>query len=145
MILRPQPARLRLPDWPERLAEFIEERRYWPFAWGSQDCAMFGGDAIAAQTGVDPFAAFRGRYTTEEGAEAITAPAGGFEALLGATLAAFGAQDCPPALAQRGDVGMVRVGNAEALGVVLGSAVAVPGLTRLQFVPAGRVYRAWAL
>lgn len=144
-MTRPQPARRRLQDWPERLAAFVEERRHAPFAWGSHDCAMFAGSAIEAQTGTDPCAAFRGRYSGEDGAEAITAPAGGFEALLAATLAEFGAPECPPAVAQRGDVGLVRVGNTEALGVVLGGVVAVPGVERLQFVPVGRVYRAWAV
>jgi hypothetical protein len=144
-MTRPQPARVRVQDWPERLAAFIEGRRHAPFAWGTHDCAMFGGSAIEAQIGTDPFAAFRGRYTTEEEADAITSPAGGFEALLAATLAEFGAAECPPALAQRGDVGMVRVGNTEALGVIMGGLVAVPGPDRLAFVPPSRIYRAWAI
>lgn len=138
-------ARPRLQDWPERLALFVEGARWRPFAWGTHDCAMFAGSAIEAQTGADPFAAWRGAYATEEAAEAVAAPWGGLEGLVALELARFGVQDCPPALAQRGDVGMVRVGNTEALGVVLGGMVAVPGVERVQFVPVGRVYRAWGV
>lgn len=55
----------RVEDWPERLAAFIEQRRKMPFAWGSNDCALFAADAVCAITGVDLGEPFRGRYDDE--------------------------------------------------------------------------------
>lgn len=41
----------RLPDWPERLAAYVEARRHRPFAWGSNDCVLFAAGALDAMTG----------------------------------------------------------------------------------------------
>ena len=62
---------MRKEDWPERLMALIAERRSRPFAWGEQDCALFACDAVAAMTGADPAAWFRGRYRTRRGAYAL--------------------------------------------------------------------------
>jgi hypothetical protein len=139
--------RLRLPDWPEKLADLVEARRYAPFRWGTHDCAMFAADAVLAMTGADPLARWRGAYATGEEGDAITDPAGGFEPFMAAAFAAFGAPDCDPRLAQRGDVALVSYGNARSLGVVLGGMVAVPGMDRLAFVQARGAFlvRAWAI
>jgi hypothetical protein len=37
------------------------------FAWGQRDCGTAAGLIVLAATGVDPCAAFRGRYSTELG------------------------------------------------------------------------------
>ena len=44
---------VRFPDWPERLAAFLESRRESPKKWGYNDCGMFCADAIEVMTGVD--------------------------------------------------------------------------------------------
>lgn len=66
----------RFPDWPQRLSRAIEARRRLPHAWGSNDCALFAADLVAAQTGQDFGAPFRGRYSDREGADAILASLG---------------------------------------------------------------------
>jgi hypothetical protein len=142
--MRPEPTRVRADDWPERLAAFIEARRDDAFAWGLQDCFTLAADAALELTGEDPAAAVRGEYVTEEEAEAIVGSAG-LEAWVAATMAAWGAAECDPAFAQRGDMVFVAVGNQRMCGVHLGSTVAVPGLERLQFLPASRVLRAWVV
>lgn len=57
----------RYPDWPLRLAHSIEARRSRPFAWGTNDCAIFAADMIEAITGRDFAIAFRGRYKSKAG------------------------------------------------------------------------------
>ena len=47
---------------------FLRERAEMPFAWGSNDCALFAADAILANTGIDIADDFRGKYTTQLGA-----------------------------------------------------------------------------
>lgn len=66
----------RYPDWPRRLRLAIEERRNLPHAWGSNDCALYAADLVAAMTGVDLGEAFRGRYSDAAGAEAELARRG---------------------------------------------------------------------
>lgn len=62
---------IRKPEWQQLLHEFLLTRRKQPFAWGTNDCALFAADAIQSFTGVDPAADFRDRYTDESGALAL--------------------------------------------------------------------------
>jgi hypothetical protein len=82
---------------------------------------MMAMDAVAALTGSDPYADERGRYATRLGAlRRFTAR--GFAWLGDAYAAVF--DEVPPALAQRGDIGLVMVpdgrgGEVEAAVVIL--------------------------
>lgn len=106
----------RLPDWHDRLAAFIHARLMMPFAWGQNDCVMFSGAAIQAETGRQPFAAYEGRYSTLTGAYRILAAGGGLapmvSELLGAPIA--------PRLARDGDVGLLLVEGQEMLALRIG-------------------------
>ena len=59
----------RRPDWPEKLAAFIETRRERVFSWGEQDCALLAADAVLEMTGVDLASGLRG-YKSARGAAA---------------------------------------------------------------------------
>lgn len=142
---RQQPLLRRAQDWPERLAALIEERREMPFAWGEHDCCTLAADAVLAMTGVDPMEALRSTYASEAGAEAILDEEGGLEALAARLAVTAGLGECHPGFAQRGDAVLVEHGNALAMGVVLGDAVAVPGPDGLVFLPPSAVLRAWSV
>lgn len=134
---------MRPEDWERRLLDFVEARRTVPFVWGTNDCALFAADWVAALTGEDPAAWFRGRYTTEGGAaRALLAWCKGqgldlrlagsagerFTARLEAVATdILGAPLNTPLLAQRGDV-VSRDGDdgLGCLGVVLGALAAFP-------------------
>lgn len=100
----------RRPGWEERLFEVVADHSRRPFSWGGtdggSDCHMMAMDAVAALTGVDPYADERGRYTTRIGALRRFS-ARGF-AWLGDAYAAV-LEEVPPALAQRGDIGLVEI------------------------------------
>jgi hypothetical protein len=134
----------RLPDWPERLAAFIEARREVPFEWAENDCCALAADAVLAMTGRDFLAAFRGRYATEDQAEALMGP-GGLQAFLPRVLAKFGALELSPAEAQRGDVALIGLENQLVCGVVTGPHIAAPGARGLAFVPLRRATMAWGV
>lgn len=103
----------RLPDWEARLAAYLEPLRLRPFAWGRHDCCTFSGGAVAAMTGVDPMAEFRGRYSTPRGSVRALRRIGA--GTLAATLdAKF--ESVPAPLAQRGDIVM----TGGLLGICLG-------------------------
>jgi hypothetical protein len=132
----------RLPDWPERLAALVEARRHAPFAWGSNDCLLFAADAVLACTGVDPAAAWRGRYGSEAEGEVLMGGTPWYRWVLD-WQDARGAWACPPAYAQRGDTALIEMGNDHLLGVVLGDQVAAPTLAGLGFVPLAAARRIW--
>ena len=143
--MRSAPARRRAPDWPERLAAIVEERREAPFYWGSQDCAGFAADVTVALTGEDPAAWIRGSYQDEAALEAILAERGGFEEAVAQTMAEFGAPECPPAFAMRGDWALVDAGNQLLVGVILDDRIAITGLDGLRFLPRRYAKRTWAI
>lgn len=66
----------RLPDWRQRLDDYLDSIDGKPFRWGELDCALFAADCVQAMTGVDLAADFRGLYTDQEGAEAAIKVAG---------------------------------------------------------------------
>lgn len=127
------------------LAGEIEARAAVPFSWGRQDCCTLAADLVLAMTGLDPIAAWRGLYDDEAAAEALLAEAGGLEALAARQAAEAGLGECHPRFAQRGDVALVRHGNALAMGVVVGEAVAVPGPEGLVFLTPDCIQRAWSV
>jgi hypothetical protein len=43
----------RMPDWPERLAQYLAAHRSTVFAWGRHDCVKFAAGAVQAITGCD--------------------------------------------------------------------------------------------
>lgn len=121
----------RYPDWPQRLNHAIEARRQIPHAWGSNDCALFAADLVAAQTGQDFGAPFRGRYSDRESADAILAALGhgGLADLVDSCLPRGEGRP------QRGDV-VLQLGEAgEFLTVVWGGGVVGPGRAGAVLLP----------
>lgn len=130
----------RVPDWPGRLAEFIEERRSAALVYGVQDCCLFAADWVERATGVDPAALLRGTYHNAAGAARILARNGG---VTGLATAALG-QPVPSALAQRGDLVLVDGDDGRpALAVVIGDRAVGPSRFGLRFVPVPLSGEAW--
>jgi hypothetical protein len=132
----------RVQDWPRRLAEEIEQARTQPFDWGRCDCALFAADVVQALTGKDLAAPFRGLYDSRHGA-ARALLALGYACLEDAATAALGVPRASPALAQRGDVVMVKTAEGPALGICNGSVAACAGPDGLSFVPMPLWLKAW--
>jgi hypothetical protein len=144
----------RRPFWDTRLLEqFLIERRFMPFKWGENDCALFVADAVAAMTGVDIAADFRG-YVDEAGAfTSIRAVIG---AAAGATVTVeHAAEYCAgkygfaelegPLYAQRGDICSIEDGGRLILALVSpnGREVVTPGELEVKRFPITEIRRAW--
>jgi len=126
----PPPAQ-RQPNWPARLATLLESARSTPFAWGTHDCCTLAADAVLATTGQDPLAPLRGRWASADEAAQLLRLLGGLQA---DTSAALQAEPTAPAMAQRGDVVLLAMGNTQALGVCAGRWVVAAGPDGLAFV-----------
>lgn len=104
----------RFPDWPERLAAFLASRHDMPFAWGSNDCAIFAADCILALTGEDAAKAWRG-YKSALGARRRIQKAGGMSGF------AAGLEAVPILRANRGDIVLATCEGLEMFGVLPGN------------------------
>lgn len=67
----------RVPDWPERLAEYLDRRQRMAFAWGTHDCCRFACLGLVAQGCPDPMPVSARRYRSEDGAARAIARLGG--------------------------------------------------------------------
>jgi len=130
----------RLPNWPDLLAAFIEQRRHMPFQWGSNDCATFAADALLHITGQDPLASLRGRWATEAQALQVLAGMGGLPA---AARRVLGRPSRVPMAAPRGALVCARMQGQAVLGVHLGRWWCAPGARGLEFRPAAEERLAW--
>lgn len=133
----PQPLPLRHPDWPQRLADYIEQRRAQPFAWGAQDCCTFAGDAVLHLTGADPMADLRHVKTAAAATRLLKRHP--LPALVAERMGAMQ----PATLAHRGDVVLIEQEARQLLGVCLGSHWAAPGDAGLVFGPMDAALGAW--
>lgn len=136
--MRPSPTRL--PDWEDRLSDYLGRHREAVFAWGRLDCVLFAAGAVAAMTGEDPAAHLRGRYATKIGAMRKLHAEGARGV---ADLASVRFAEVGPAFARRGDLVLAQ----ESLGVCIGRVACflTDGAAGLTAVPIGEWSRAWRI
>jgi len=129
-------------DWRARLSASIEARRRSLHVYGGNDCGLFVADCIAAMTGIDIAADFRGRYDSLASAVTMLQAAG--YADLCEVLAAR-LEEIHPSRARAGDVmAFDSSPTGWALGIVNGERVTVlrpDGLGTVLRTQAQRAFR----
>lgn len=128
---------MRHPDWPERLASFIESRRQTPFAYGTHDCCAFAGAAAEAITGTIPAAPFP--YSTELGAQRLIVEHGGLDNLLTAALG----EPVHPSQAGRGDIVLADLESGPTAGLCIGRDCVFPAAVGVTFRSRAAIVMAW--
>lgn len=124
------------------LIEYLRSCEKKPFEPGVHDCALFAADVILSQTGYDPAAAYRGKYSTlEEGFELIQKD--GFKTHL--DLADSLMARIHPSHAETGDIVAVPGDGGSSLGVLTGAHVRVLLPAGLAVLPRRRILAAWSL
>jgi hypothetical protein len=110
----------RAKHWESKLAELIKAAYEKDFAYGTFDCCLFAADTVLALTGVDLAASFRGKYDSEETANAFIASFGDIGSLVSAAIQASqnSMQELSPKFAGRGDMVLVTNQGRQALGIV---------------------------
>ena len=123
----------------ERLAAYIESKMYEPFAWGSNDCAMFVKYALDEILEDSPAASIVPYYDSAEGAIEF--------------LKSYGAEDLwsfvdtmferiPVAYATRGDIVGHRTAD-NSIGLCVGGRFLTPAAKGLSVVPMAEAVTAW--
>jgi hypothetical protein len=138
--------RQRHPDWPERLAQCLDDARGRYFESGVHDCGLFACSVTEALTGRHPAPWLaEADYATDEELDELLDARGGIEAAVAAAMSEFGATEIPPLMAQRGDWCLMKLGNRHVVGIVAGDGIAAPSLDGLRFAPLRCAVRAWAV
>lgn len=132
---------MRVRGWEQALHAVTRRAMRRAYSWGEHDCALFAADCVAAVTGEDFAADFRGRYSTEEEAQAVLASLGC--ASVADLPGRFGLPECLPTEARRGDVVLIPGAAGEFLGIVDGRTAVGPGPRGLAHVPLSGALKAW--
>ena len=93
---------VRLSDWEPRLYAWFDTCATTPHDYGRHDCGLFVAGGVAAMTGFDFAAPFRGRYSTALGATRALRRHGGGD--MAAVLTRALGDPVPRAFAHRGDI-----------------------------------------
>ena len=138
----------RRPDWQAVLDSFLGAHANRRFEYGTWDCCLFVCEAIAAMTGVDLAASYRGQYSTRAGARRLIGEQFGTVSILAVAENAAAAHDMPEVPvphAQRGDMVLVARGRDYSPGLVAlnGREAIVTSKRGLWRLPLSRAVRAW--
>lgn len=131
----------RAVDWKARLVAYLAEVPGRPKAYGLFDCALFTFGGVAAMTGRDLAAPYRGRYATLPQGIALLRR-DGFQDHVALVAANFA--EILPAFAQAGDVAVIASADGPALGLVHGEYIYALSPERMVLVPfldADRAFR----
>jgi hypothetical protein len=128
----------RFPDWQVRFGAFLQGRRRAPFAWGSNDCALFAADAVEAITGEHLCPQLRGHRDAREALRLLAREGG----VRGIAMQALG-EPIRPVFARVGDVVVVLTGKREAMALCNGQTALLPGPRGLVAVSMKTALVAW--
>jgi hypothetical protein len=125
----------RRQDWPERLAAYLDARRYMPFSWRENDCTSFAAGAVEAITGqMPPLPAYA---HAGEAARLL------MEQPLRERVGALYGAEIPVSFAQRGDLVLMELDERETLGVWDGQYIAGPAADGMLLAPRSAAVCAW--
>jgi hypothetical protein len=131
---------MRLKGWEQALAATTRAAMRTPYAWGVHDCALFAATCVAAVTGEDFAAGFRGGYDDEDGARRLLASLGCADV---GDLASRYLPEIEPPEARRGDVVMLDAAFGPFLAIVDGRTAVGPSARGLTHTPVSQAQRAW--
>lgn len=119
----------------------IERHQALPFQWGVSDCAVMCGDVMRAVTGRHVLKGYR--WASERGAIVELRRAGFATAIEFFT---SGLDEIDPAMAMRGDIGVVDVGahGLSSPAIIDGAWAFSKNTDGAVMVPATMIVRAWA-
>jgi hypothetical protein len=135
----------RLHDWRSRLHATIEGAMRTPFAWGTNDCALFAGACVLAVTGEDFRAPYIGTYDSAVSCARRIAR-DGHKDVADLVLSILGPEsEIHPSRARRGDLAVIPSDGAigTTIGVFDHERIGAVGLTGYATVPRASAQRAF--
>lgn len=132
---------MKTPGWENRLIEYIATIRARDYAPSELDSGMFPAGAVAAMTGVDHVASWRGKYKTAARGKAMLRRKGYADYV--EFVASLFEEHPSPLMAQRGDLVVIEQDGVSVLGIAQGEHIYVMTLKGLGLVPLTRAKRAF--
>ncbi|WP_157971182.1 DUF6950 family protein [Pseudogemmobacter bohemicus] len=132
---------MRLQDWRSKFQKMLAEKENQPFAYGKNDCALFGADVVFALTGNDPALKYRGKYRSLSGGLKLIKK-DGFKNQIDYVVLNF--KEIPPAFSGIGDIGIANYNGQDCVVAIAGTfAVAVGefGLVRIDLETVNKFYK----
>lgn len=135
----------RKSNWPSLIPLFLEEKQATPFAWGTNDCAMFAADWICILTRIDPAKKLRGTYSDQEGAKRVLRKHGGMTKLAQMYCNRYHWPEIPIKRAQRGDLVLFKAPSGISLGVCFGAQFCGPCAYGLEWREMKEAIKTWRI
>jgi hypothetical protein len=129
---------MKLPDWHDRLWQFVREHEAIPFSWTQRNCCHFAFAAADAMTGSNRAAVVEYFSYTKRKALRHLVEVGGLRAFVSRH---FG--NPVPGRVQRGDIVLVDTPAGEVAGLWVGNVALVTGEERLVEYPRDAVICRW--
>ena len=139
---------MRLTGWETRLSDFIEKLSKQSFEYGKFDCCLFAAETIKILTGVDiRTEIIPDEYQGKEEAEEVLRKYEGIEGMANRVAERCGFKPIPVLFAQRGDIVMVNIKEADNFGVCIGKKVAFSSPSGLVFlnITSKTLKKAWRI
>jgi hypothetical protein len=133
---------MRKQGWEARLRRTVALYRARAHDWAANNCAHLAGACVEAVSGDARLTALAHESADEAQAAAVMARLGAAD--LGGVLCTL-FPEIAPALAQRGDVGVIDDDGREVIVVVLGQIVAAPGLRCMAHLNRTKLKRAFRI
>ena len=123
----------RCANWPEALSSYIDLKRDEAFAWGVNDCCLFGANWIQLCTGLDPAESLRGTYDSALSGVRVLENHGGLIGTIETHMEPLGFKPISQGFAARGDIAVRDCGNGDTMAILIGSSIAYVGKDGLLF------------
>jgi len=120
----------RYQDWPDRFEASVAAAAPRSFRYGKWDCCLAVADIVAAMTGTDLAAPYRGRYSSRK--EALRLGNGALRGFLEEALSEL--PSIPVLCAQRGDIVLVQRPRDVSLGLIALNGKAILAASRKGFM-----------
>jgi hypothetical protein len=130
---------MRHKHWQIFYGKITEAYKDKPFKWGEHDCVLWAANVVAAITGEDYGAEWRGTYDSALSAARLLESLGGAEALV----TKFLGQPIPVAMANVGDVLLLKQGDWDMLAICNGQTMLAPGPKGLAVHSTLSALKAW--
>jgi hypothetical protein len=131
---------MRRHDWASKLYEHIAANSSCQFSWGKNDCCLFVARAVDVICDTEHATSLASRYHDEVTAQEYIAQSGGIAAAVDTFIGPHKTEGRP----MRGDVALIKHNNLEALGICVGSDIAVKTTDGISYVSHSSVIVYWS-
>ena len=131
---------MRRHDWAERMFAEIDAHANKEFDWGKNDCCLFAARVVDAMCDTKYEAALSQHYYDEETALVYIKESSGIAEAVSTYIG-----EPKEGRPKRGNVVLIHFNNRDALGICVGSSIAVQTTNGVSYAPRNTVLKVWSI